>query len=210
MKDVKRRSYDSPLRREQAQLTRGRILDAAWTLFQSQGYARTTIKQIAEEAEVAADTIYAVFGSKPRVLTALIDRALTHGEFANVLERPESLRVRDERTQRRQIELYVRHVAELGRLVRPIFVILRSAAAADPELEAVRKEMEGYRAENMRRVAGWIAERGKLRMPTARAGDTLWAVLSPDFATFLLDTRGWTEKQLIDWQIDTISRALLP
>ena len=73
MATVKKRSYSSAVRKEQAAQTRARILEAAGELFESNGYARTTIAAIAERAGVAADTVYAIFGNKARVLTALID-----------------------------------------------------------------------------------------------------------------------------------------
>ncbi|HEX6165458.1 MAG TPA: TetR/AcrR family transcriptional regulator, partial [Acidimicrobiales bacterium] len=63
-----KRSYKSALRREQAAQTRARILDTAGTLFGAQGYGQTTIRQIAESAGVAVDTVYATFGNKARVL----------------------------------------------------------------------------------------------------------------------------------------------
>ncbi|MGE0796247.1 MAG: TetR family transcriptional regulator, partial [Acidimicrobiia bacterium] len=50
---VKKRSYSSPVRQEQAALTRRRILDAAGELFAARGYARSTVKAVAERANVA-------------------------------------------------------------------------------------------------------------------------------------------------------------
>lgn len=61
----------SALRRQQAALTRSRILDAALGLFFRDGYAATTLKSIAVEADVAIQTGYAVFGSKQAILTEL-------------------------------------------------------------------------------------------------------------------------------------------
>src|SRR5687767_7222736 len=105
MSQVKRRRYESPVRQEQAAQTRARIVTAAATLFEAQGYARTSIRQIAEEAGVAPDTVYATFGSKPRVLTAVIDERLRGGHgVGNVMERPEMLAVRDEPDPVRQVE----------------------------------------------------------------------------------------------------------
>ena len=61
-------------RREQmAQQTRGDILRAARRLFAERGYAATSINDIAEEAGVAIQTIYARLGSKRGMLLALID-----------------------------------------------------------------------------------------------------------------------------------------
>jgi AcrR family transcriptional regulator len=51
------------VRDEQAARTRVRILDAASELFLDRGYGRTTMKDIADRAGVARDTVHAVFGS---------------------------------------------------------------------------------------------------------------------------------------------------
>src|SRR6476659_9990033 len=104
-KPVKKRSYDSPVRQAQAAQTRASIVEAAAKLFEKQGYAKTSIREVAEAAGVAADTVYATFGTKPRLLTAVIDLRLSAGTgIANVMERPEALALRDEPDQRRQIE----------------------------------------------------------------------------------------------------------
>src|ERR1700704_4840988 len=91
------RKYSSPLRDEQAARTRTRILDAASELFLERGYARTTMKDIADLAGVARDTVHAVFGSKARVLTALIDILLVpDNSVANVTEQPHVRAIKDE------------------------------------------------------------------------------------------------------------------
>ena len=72
----KKRPYNSKIRVEQAAQTRARILDAAEELFLANGYARAPVRAIAEAAGVVPDTVYATFGNKARVLTALIDRRL--------------------------------------------------------------------------------------------------------------------------------------
>ena len=53
---VKSRTYRSSVREEQARRTRQAILDAARRLFAEQGYAATTIAQVAKAAGVAVDT----------------------------------------------------------------------------------------------------------------------------------------------------------
>ncbi len=54
--DEKKRPYHSRVRQRQAEETRQRILEAARSLFESQGYAATTLEAIAELAEVAQIT----------------------------------------------------------------------------------------------------------------------------------------------------------
>jgi AcrR family transcriptional regulator len=208
---VKKRSYSSAVRQENAAQTRVRILEAAGDLFASHGYARTTIREIADRANVAADTVYAVFGSKARVLTALIDLRLAPAVgVVNVTERPEAQAVREERDQRRQIRLFARDIAAISKRVRPVYEIMRTASAVEPEMAAIFAEMEGYRLRNMRQAARWIAARGPLRVSVERAAETIWALASPDVARMMCDGHGWTEDRYANWLADVLVRALLP
>jgi AcrR family transcriptional regulator len=210
-KPVKRRSYSSVVRQEQAAQTRARIVEAAAALFASSGYARTTIREIAEAANVATDTVYATFGNKARVLTALIDSRLAPADGVdNVTDRPEAQAVRDEPDQRRQIHLFARDIAAISNRVRPVYEILRTASAVEPDMAKVFAEMDAYRFSNMERAAGWIAERGPMRVEVGRAAEAIWALASPDVARMLCEGRGWTEAQYADWLEDALIRVLLP
>src|ERR1700730_10485711 len=114
MKAVNKRSYKSVVRQDQAARTRSLIIDAAADLFISQGYARTTVRAIAERGGVAPDTVYATFGTKVRVLTSVIDARLSPSGVANVMDRPEALAVRDEGDQRDQLGLFARDMAAVA------------------------------------------------------------------------------------------------
>ena len=59
-----KRPYRSPLREQAARRTRSQIRDAAARLFVQQGYALTTMRQIADTAEVSERTAYLAFPSK--------------------------------------------------------------------------------------------------------------------------------------------------
>ena len=65
------RTYVSPKREEQANATRRAILEASQRLFLSRGYGATSIRAIAEEAGVAVQTVYAVFGNKRQLVIEL-------------------------------------------------------------------------------------------------------------------------------------------
>jgi AcrR family transcriptional regulator len=212
MADVKdRRKYFSAVREEQAARTRTRILDAASDLFLERGYARTTMKDIATQADVARDTVHAIFGSKAQVLTALIDQRLVPDDsVANVTQRPDALAIRDEVDQRQQIELFAGFLAGISTELRPVFEILRTASAVEPEMAKVFEEMDRFRMKNMQTYARWIAARGPLRVSTRRAGEMIWAIASPDVARMLCDEIGWTESQHARWIADTLIRTLLP
>jgi len=206
---VKKRSYSSAVRQEQAAQTRARILEAAGVLFAANGYARTTIAAIAERASVAADTVYATFGNKARVLTALIDARLAPAGDGSVLDRAEAHAVRDEPDQRRQIHAFARDIAAISERVRPVYEIMRTASAVEPEMAAVFAQMDAYRLRNMSQAAEWIAAHGPLRVDVTCAGQIIWAVASPDIARMLCDVQGWTTDQYAEWLEDTLVRILL-
>jgi AcrR family transcriptional regulator len=198
------------LRDEQAALTRTRILDAARALFERDGFARTTVKAIARGAKVAPDTVYTTFGTKGRVLTALIDRELTASDdVASVTDRPEAHVVRDEPDQRRQLHLFARAIAGALARVAPIYEILRTASAVETEMAAVHREMNANRLQQIRKVAGWIAARGSLRFDVEQAAEIIWALASPDVALALCNDRGWMLDKFAAWLEDTLVRTLL-
>jgi AcrR family transcriptional regulator len=205
-----KRKYSSAVREEQAARTRTRIVDAAAELFLERGYARTTMKDIAVQADVARDTVHAIFGNKARVLTALIDhRLVPDGSVTNVTQVPEALAIKDEVDQRKQIELFGKFIAGISTELRPVFEILRTASAVEPEMAKVFEEMDQFRMTNMQTYASWIAARGPLRVSTRQAGEIIWALASLDVARMLCDELGWTESQHARWLSDTLIRTLL-
>lgn len=65
--------------------TRERILDAALSSFGTRGYEATSLDQLGAGLDVSKQTILHHFGSKERLLDAVVDR--TAGELADLLER---------------------------------------------------------------------------------------------------------------------------
>ena len=205
------RRYSSTVRDEQAAHTRERIIDAAAELFLERGYARTTVQDLADRAGVARDTVHAIFGSKARVLTALIDtRLVPDGAVANVTETPAAQAIRHEVDPRKQFQLFATWMAGMSTRLRPVFEILRTASAVEPAMATVFMEMDLFRLKNMQTYARWFAARGPLRISTKRAGEVIWAVASPDVARMLCDELGWSEAEHADWLADTLVRSLLP
>jgi len=68
------RSYESPLRAEQAQKTRDRILDAAIRVIAS-GIANVSVPAIAQEANVSVPTVYRHFRTKAELMAAVYPHA---------------------------------------------------------------------------------------------------------------------------------------
>jgi AcrR family transcriptional regulator len=211
---VKTRRYDSPIRRERARRTRAAVVQAARRRFLADGYAPTTLTAVAKDACVSVDTVYAVFGSKRGLLAAVMDVNVGgDDEPVAVLDRELPQRMRAERDQRTQLALFATGMAgELERM-RPLDDVLRSAAAADPDVAAARYEQNDVqRHAAMTAVVGWIRARGPLRpgLDDAAAADVVWTLTSPEVHHMLLDARGWSREQYETWLRQTLERALLP
>jgi AcrR family transcriptional regulator len=211
MSDVKgRRTYSSTVRDEQARRTRARIVRAADELFREKGYAKASMKDIAERAGVARDTVHAVFGNKAALIPAMVDLRLVPDEsVANVAEGAEGQAVRNETDPARQVELFADFITRLNVELRPVFEVMRSAAPSEPAVAATLKKLEKNRMRNMRRYAGWFAACGPLRMSEDAAADTLFAIVSPDVGRLLCDELGWSRDRHAAWVADMLKRALL-
>ena len=210
MREPVKRRYHSPTRQAQATRTRAQILEAADRLFQTQGFGRTSVRQIAEASDVVPETVYANFGSKARLLTALIDVRLAPEGQASILERPEIVALAQEPNQRRLLRAFARDYAAMSERVRPISEVLRTAKAVDPDMAEVRQDMEGHRHGYMHTIASWLAERGPLLVSVDHAADIIWTLASPDVARMLCDDRGWTTDDYANWLEQTLATTLLP
>jgi AcrR family transcriptional regulator len=209
VKDVKR-AYRSPLRAEQSRQTRRRILAAARGLYLERGYPATSVEAIATAANVSADTVYAVFGSKRNLLKQLID-TVVGGDDADVkvVDRPEPQSVRQERDQRVQLAAFATGIEA----TRPLDDILRSAAEVDAEVGALRNDLQlRQRRSAMTTFAEWLAANGPLRngIDTSEAGSVIWTLTSPEVHRLLRDGCGWSHQRFARWLEDTLVRTLLP
>ena len=211
---VKRRRYESPLRRDRARETRAAVLRAGYARFLSVGYASTTLAAVAADASVSVDTVYKTFGSKRGLLAAVMDVNVGgDDEPVAVLDREMPQRMRAEPDQRVQLALFASGMAgELERM-RPLDDVLRSAAAADPEVAAARHEQnDRQRHAAMTTVVGWIGRRGPLRdgLDAQAAVDIVWALTSPEVHHMLMDARGWDRATYEEWLRHTLELSLLP
>jgi AcrR family transcriptional regulator len=206
------RRYVSGVREDQARRTRLRILDAAHRLFSKNGYARTTIETIASEAGVATDTVYAVFRSKRAVLSGLMERQVGGDDQPiAMLDRQEPQSVRREPNQRRQLARFVAGVTDAIERSRPIDDIMRSAAAIDSDISALRANIQEERFRSMTTLVRWLRANGPLRgeRTVEEAAAIVWTLTSPEVHRLLRVERGWSSERFRDWLRDTLTRTLL-
>jgi len=209
---VKRRRYDSPLRREQAAGTRLRILAAARELFERDGYASTSMADIAGAAGVSLKTVYLAFETKSGVLRSLWHLLLRGDEEpVPVGERPWFRAVLDEPDPERKLRLDIENAKNVRARAGPLLRVLRDAAPVDPDIAELwgRIQLEFY--ENQRAVVDDLHRRQALRpeLGVDRAADILWTLNHPDVYTLLVAERGWTPDEHERWLADLLIVTLL-
>jgi TetR/AcrR family transcriptional regulator, regulator of autoinduction and epiphytic fitness len=204
-----RRSYNSTRRREAAEQTRQRILDAARRRFIADGYAGTTIAAIAADAGTAAETVYATFRTKPALLEAVVRAAARGDTPTEILDQPGPQAAARADDPREQLQRFAADVVARLERVGPVLRVLGAAEAAEPALADLHARIQAARLENLRAVPAALARVGALAVAEDAAADTVWALASPDVHDLLTRQRGWTQERYVDWLATTLAAALL-
>jgi AcrR family transcriptional regulator len=205
------RRYDSRLRQAQAQRTREEVLDAAKRQFLEAGYAATTVAGIARDAGVSVETIYKTFGGKSGLVRAIYDRGLAGRGLTPAYQRSDEMREQetDPKTIMRKWGVLT---SEVGSVLTPIRLLMRSAAAAgDPEMAALLAASDQERLVRMRHHARFLADRGYLRdgLSVAEATDVMWTCSSVEIYELLVLQRGWSRRRFARFVADFMIAALL-
>lgn len=210
---VNRRRYDNSGRDERSQLTRQRILDAARDLMTANGYASTTVAEIARRAGVHPDTVYQLVGRKPMLLSELIEQAISGTDHpVDAEQRAYVSAIRAEPDPRAKLAIYAEAVTAIHQRLAPLLVALREAAGADADADAVWRDVSERRARNMRRLVTDLDRAGGLRRDVTvdDAADTIWLTNSAETYLMLVDERGWSAERYERWLCELWSRYLLP
>lgn len=189
-----------------AEQTRGEILMAARRLFAERGYAATSINDIAAEANVAVQTIYARLGSKRGMLIGLIDLIDEEAGVEQLVEQVLSATTAPE-TLRAEVHLTRVFQERCGDIIGALF----SAAGAEPELaesvaEGQRRHREGARL-TIEKIVQLDGLQGQVQPDHAEALLTLsttyeaWRELVHSYEL------GWDDAEA--WLTESLARALL-
>jgi AcrR family transcriptional regulator len=208
--DVKpRRRYRSNRRREQAEQTRTRILNAAAKLFEERGYESAAITAIAAEAGVSPETVYARFDNKRTLLGELIRRAVRGDDPAPVPEQAGPRELATVTDQREQLRLFADDIVLRLERVGPVIAVLAGAPRDDAELSGLLDRLHAERLRNLRVLVDALAVNGPLRVDPEAAVETVWALASPDVHRLLTQVRGWTRERYCDWLSNSLADLIL-
>jgi TetR/AcrR family transcriptional regulator, regulator of autoinduction and epiphytic fitness len=201
------RKYDATFRKQQAQATRSRILEASRRLLARGTYSTLTMADIAAEAGVAYQTVYSIFGTKVRLAEELVEAGFSHI--------PDALRLFDAMFESPEPEQWFRTASRASRLIlEPCADLVRFIReSGDPGL------LSGYQQrENARYVA--IAKSGlverlvksdRLRphLSPSEAVAVIWAMSGADLYNQLVFGQKWSPARYEEWLADSLKNAVL-
>lgn len=196
------RAYDSSRRREGAAATRAEVLAAATRLFVERGWARTSVRDIAKEARVSVETVYATVGSKAEVLRAALEVGVVgDDEPIPLADRPE-FRALGTGSATARSRAVADLLGEILARTSPLFRALEHGAFADAALHQTHVIVRTAQRETARQVLLLLTG----REPAASEVDSAHALFADPVYLQLTEFAGWTNQDYRDWVAGTIPR----
>ena len=205
-----RRRYHSPLRADQAEQTRRRILESALRLFAERGYAGTTIAAIAEDAGVSPETIYLSLDGKRGLLEGAIKMAITGAENQATQEDDWWSTVAGLPAAGERLEKMAEHSCTILARTRPIHAVIRGAA--DKEAFAAvlgRRLLHDRLTAQTERIRKYLRDDLRPELAVDQAGQRYCVLASPELYYLLTVELGWTPDQHRSWLTDLLTTELL-
>jgi AcrR family transcriptional regulator len=205
-----RRKYHSPLRADQAEQTRRRILESAFRLFADSGYAGTTITAVAEDAGVSPETIYLSLGGKRGLLEGVIEMAITGAENTATQEEAWWTAVAGLSDAPERLEKMVEYSCRILARTRPIHAVIRGAA--DKEAFAAvlgRRLLQNRLTAQTERIRTYLGDDLRPELRVDQAGQRYCVLASPELYHLLTVELGWTAGQHRRWLTDLLKTELI-
>jgi AcrR family transcriptional regulator len=193
-----------PLRRRQALETRRVIALAARELFSRGGYAATSLEAVAEEAGVAARTVYSAFGTKKAILGAICEEWLAE---AGVMETVAAGLA--ERDLGRRLALVAHSSRRQWESERGVRAMLEGAGAADPEVARMLAGWKEDRGRSLRSLFEGVDGQLRSGIGVDRAGAILRALSSGEVYSELVAGEGWSPANYEEWLTELLTETLL-
>ena len=203
-----RRTYHSPLRADQAQQTRRRVLETARELFVQRGYARTTVAAVADAAGVSPETIYVSLGGKRGLLEGVMDITGPHDSVVD--DDSWWHEVADLPDPARRLDKIVEYSCRIMARTRPIHAIIRGAADKEPFAAALGRQLLAERLDNQTdRIRRYLGDALRPGLTVAEAGQRYCALAGPELYHLLTVEMSWTAGQHQTWLTALLRTELL-
>lgn len=162
------------------------------------------MRDVADDAGVATETVYAYFPSKRALFQAVIDLAVVGDDQPVALAERAEFAAMGRGTRAQRINAAARVLTGVHGRTVAFAKVLREAANIDQEIAAVL-----------------VATRERQRIDVATAAalivggevsdadrDGLWALTSPEIYLLLVESSGWSADQYQTWMTEMLERAL--
>lgn len=202
LRDRPRRAYSSPVRQAQAEATRRAILTGAREVFAESGYASATVEAVATAAGVSAPTVYAVFGSKAALLSAMVADGGSDRDIRVLAER-----ALGELEPRARLAAAAKVVRTIMQRERPMLGLLEEAGTGSPDLVKAARQVHDQQRQALGRVLRPMTLRRGLDLAEATA--TFSALASPESYRFFVGELGWSGARWERWLAESAARLLL-
>lgn len=202
---------DKPTRRERAQATRRRILDAAYDLFVERGFTGTRMADVADRAGVAVQTVYFTFHTKAALLEACDARAVMGDDDPlPPQEQPFWREMIEAPTGQEAVRHFVEGLGAIEMRVAKLDMVI-SAATHDPDAMAILVRSEQLRRAGFREAVEHFATAYGLRdgLDIERATNILLTVGDSSVYCRLVHDYGWQHEDFVEWLADSVSGMLL-
>jgi AcrR family transcriptional regulator len=205
-----RRRYHSPLRADQAEQTRRRVLEAGFRLFVERGYAGTTMTAVADEAGVSPETIYLTLGGKRGLLEGVIEMAIAGEDDPPTQENPWWATVGQLPGAHDRLERMVEYSCRIVSRTHPIHAVIRGAADKEAFAAALGRRLLHERLTNQtERIGQFLGDHLRDGLSVAEAGQRYCALTSPELYYLLTVELGWTADQHRQWLTELLEIELL-
>jgi AcrR family transcriptional regulator len=197
-----KRPYRAPRRDEAAARTRLRVVVAARELFERAGWAGTTVRAVADAAEVSPKTVEALFGTKAALLQAAVDLAI-RGDLEPVPmpQREVVRRMELAADAKTMLRLHAAHIRRINERSAALAWAVEQAATGDPAVAELWERMNHNRRFGVRWAAATLlgkpGRRRGLRRSDVEAA--FWVAL--DWGAYRTLTRhaGLTPERFESW-----------
>src|SRR5919197_4138887 len=175
--------------------TRAALLTAAQAILEEQGFEALTMTAVAYRAGVTRRAVYMHFASRAELVGALFDHvAAVEGleeSLSAVWAAPDAAAALDR---------WAEHLARYHPRLLAVDRALQRVWRHDADAAAHRTRVVSEQLANCRRLAGRLADEGRLAdgWTASSATDMLYALISSDVIEALLEDRRWSRRRLAE------------
>lgn len=192
-------------RQRQAFQTRKLIVQAARKLFAGGGYVATSIEAVAEEAGVSPRTVYAAFGNKKGVLSAICEEWLEQAGIPETVTRGLA-----EADLGRRLALVAQSSRRQWESEGGVVALLEGAAASDAEVARMLARWKDDRARSFHQIVEGLEKQLRPGLSASDAGGMIRALTGAEVYRELVVGEGWSGDKYEQWLAGLLRKLLVP